>query len=378
MIVFVVPQQGSPSIMSYLDSWGRTLVDRMQVIFYEDLPHRKTLPVGTYVFSGLDVLSPTQTEIATQLAEQLSRFGKGVRLLNHPGRAMRRYELLRALYESGRNRFRAIRASQSLTSLRFPVFLREEQRHNGSRTKLLQAPEELERALVSLVIRGYRPSELLAVEYCDTSDKNGIYRKYSAYIVGGRIIPRCVNFCRSFMVKHDIHAYTSEAAREEREYMDENPDEPWLREVFDLAQIGYGRIDYSFRGDEPQIWEININPTIGRIGPPRKRPPSIEKIRQLRSEAREQFYSRFLSAWQAVDSQHVSSQEIAIAIEPRMLRKLKVEERKRRRAVAPRILIGKLSKKPTFQMLKRLLEPAVLSLTPLLMRIRGSRRAGSY
>ena len=180
------------------------------------------------------------------------------------------------------------------------------------------------------------------------------------------------------MVKHDIHAYTSEAAREEREYMDENPDEPWLREVFDLAQIGYGRIDYSFRGDEPQIWEINLNPTIGRIGPPQKRPPSIEKIRQLRSEAREQFYSRFLSAWQAVDSQHVSSQEIAIAIEPRMLRKLKVEERKRRRAVAPRILIGKLSKKPTFQMLKRLLEPAVLSLTPLLMRIRGSRRAGSY
>ena len=33
-----------------------------------------------------------------------------------------------------------------------------------------------------------------------------------------------------------------------------------LREIFDLAQIEYGRIDYGMLDGKVQCWEINTNP----------------------------------------------------------------------------------------------------------------------
>src|SRR3546814_10272912 len=42
---------------------------------------------------------------------------------------------------------------------------------------------------------------LLITEFCDTQDDRGLYRKYSAFNVGGRIIPRHLHFSRSWQVK---------------------------------------------------------------------------------------------------------------------------------------------------------------------------------
>jgi hypothetical protein len=62
--------------------------------------------------------------------------------------------------------------------------------------------------------------------------------------------------------------------REEQDYLATNPHERQLREIFALARIEYGRIDYSFRGDAMQVWEINTNPIIIGMGPSRQSPPA--------------------------------------------------------------------------------------------------------
>jgi hypothetical protein len=50
--------------------------------------------------------------------------------------------------------------------------------------------------------------------------------------------------------------------REEESYLDTNPHEDELRSIFELAEIDYGRIDYSLSKGGIQVWEINTNPMI--------------------------------------------------------------------------------------------------------------------
>jgi hypothetical protein len=46
------------------------------------------------------------------------------------------------------------------------------------------------------------------------------------------------------------------------EYLQAHPHEAELRKIFDLANIEYGRIDYSLLNGKIQVWEINTNPNI--------------------------------------------------------------------------------------------------------------------
>jgi hypothetical protein len=59
---------------------------------------RKAKP-GTYIFADLELLSPDELQKAVVIWQALARAGPGIRLLNHPARSMRRYELLRTLHE---------------------------------------------------------------------------------------------------------------------------------------------------------------------------------------------------------------------------------------------------------------------------------------
>ena len=59
------------------------------------------------------------------------------------------------------------------------------------------------------------------------------------------------------------HRLSSDAViSEENAYLDANPHESELREIFELADIEYGRIDYGIKGGRIQVWEINTNPTV--------------------------------------------------------------------------------------------------------------------
>ena len=61
---------------------------------------------------------------------------------------------------------------------------------------------------------------------------------------------------------------------EERAFVAENPHNDQLQEVFELANIQYGRIDYAVVDGRLQVWEINTNPMTladyGEGGPSRR------------------------------------------------------------------------------------------------------------
>ena len=274
----------------------------------------------------------------------------------------RRFELLELLGESGRNRFRAVRATEVSALQHFPVFLREADEHTGPLTELLHDRREVERALVWVRMKGYRLRDLIAVEFCDTSDEAGIFRKYCAYNVGGRIVPRHVTCGRGWMVRHGTAQVDDANIQEEREYMRSNPHEAWLHETFELAGIDYGRADYALLDGQPQLWEINLNPTVGRVLHPRPGHQRLpEHIRALRQPARRAFYEQFQDALEAID-QPQGGDSIEIDVPRQVLARIEAERRRGRLARAHRATVQAALP------LRRLLEPPVKKLCSLLAR----------
>lgn len=302
MIFFLVTERGSHTLNPYVKSWGPTPGSRIRILRYEDLLQTKALSQGTYIFSDLERLSPSGLQLAYETWKVLSEAGPRVRLLNHPSRVLCRYDLLRKLYDEGKNCFKAIRASESLHSLRYPVFVRDEHEHNGNLTPLLYGRNDLVRGLRFLRLRGYHLCDLLVVEFCDTSDSAGVFRKYSAFIVGDEILPRHVIFSRHWCLKKPDLVDPS-LVQEREEYLCANPHKSWLIETFKLSGIEYGRIDYSLMGNIPQVWEINTNPTVRKLTP------------------------RLTSAFEAVNCQSDSKEMIPITIDKKLAQPIVVENR---------------------------------------------------
>ena len=274
MIHFLAPA-GERLMHNYLEVRGRSIAERIEIVAYENLPPR--FRGGTYVFSALEQLSAPMERLVEHLYAQLSAC-EGVRILNRPGRTLRRYELLAELWRLGRNVHRAVRATESLSGLRYPVFLRGERTHDGALSPLLHDAREVEAWIGRLAVIGWKLDELLVMEFCDTADANGIYRKYAAFIIGDQIFPRSVEHGREWMLKRQGTTYSHENLAEEFEYLRTNPHESQLREIFAIAGVDYGRIDYSMQDGHVRTWEINLHPTLGRgrEGSKHQAPPEFQ------------------------------------------------------------------------------------------------------
>lgn len=282
MIVYLVTEQNKFTVEAYLREWMPALADRVRIMAYEELVNCAALPVATYIFSDVERLGPASTEMAIRLWDTLARSGHGVCLLNHPREAMRRHELLKMLADRGQNRFRAYRLGDARENMKFPVFLRIGNDHNGPATSLLKNHKELREAILVQRLRWADTREILAIEFRDTADASGMYRKYSAYTVRGQIIPRHVFFSRHWVLK-SADLLSGEQAAEQMAYLRDNPHREQLREIFSAARIDYGRIDYSLLDGRIQVWEINTNPTI--IHPKSDYPPQAMAVQSHFVEA---------------------------------------------------------------------------------------------
>ena len=245
---------------SFLAGWGRDIAPSFRVVAYEDLGELKEVAPGACIFSDVDRLTPDQAAVAGELRRQLRASGR-VKTLNDPQRSLHRLELLSLLHHQGINHFRAYRVTETRRPPRFPVFLRYEDEHWGAISPLLHSQAELDRALAKACVLHRRPRQLLIVEYCDTRGADGLHRKYSAFLVDGRAVPRDLIFDHGWLQK-DIAVVTPGTIAEERRYLETNPHEDALLAVAELAGIDYGRIDYGFVDGELQVWEINTNPVI--------------------------------------------------------------------------------------------------------------------
>jgi len=338
MIFYLVTPEGREAMDHYVSSWGPVPGSRIRILLYDDLLRIRVLNPGTYIFSDLERLSPPGLKLACQAWEILSVAGSGVRLLNDPSRVLCRYDLLRKLFDEGKNCFNAIRASESLQSLHYPVFVREEKQHSGNLMPLMHSRSELVSGLRSLRLQGYHRRDLLVVEFCDTSDSAGVFRKYSAFMVGGEILPRHVIFSRHWMVKKP-DLVDPGLAQVQEEYLRANPHKSWLTETFKLSGIEYGRIDYSLMGNKPQVWEINTNPTVRKLTP------------------------RLTSAFEAIDCQIDSGRTIPITINQKLAEAFVIEERRRRNAHLFRKVVGGVTSSQLIRPLIPMMKSLVRSLS---------------
>jgi hypothetical protein len=234
------------------------------------------VPEGVFIFADLERMSDESLAKALLIWKSITESKSAAQALNSPADSMRRYDVLRTLYEQGINTFNAYRWSEGERPGRFPVFLRYENDHRGPISPLIHSEQELDEALRDLEARGQLSKHLLIIEFRDTSDQSGIYRKYGALIVGDSIFPRNLNFSDQWVVKHSHESLSNgEFIAEEKAYVDENPHVEALKRIFALTKIQYGRIDYSMFNGTIQVWEINTNPHITTEGPerigPRKR-----------------------------------------------------------------------------------------------------------
>lgn len=315
MIHYLVSPQGYPAMEAYALSWGPSPESRIRLLRYDDLHKVKNLDPGVYLFSDLERLSPVELGLARHVWKTLSGAGPRFRLLNDPSRVLCRYDLLRKLFAAGSNRFRAFQANESLRTLRYPVFVREEQEHTGNLTPLIDNPDDLKRRLRALRLRGYALRDLLVVEFCDTSDRHGIFRKYSAIRIGDRILPRHLLFSRRWNLKKpDLD--TPSLAREKEDYLAHHPHRSWLGKIFETAGVEYGRIDYSFLGNDPQVWEINTNPTVKKLTP------------------------RLTEALEALEIPSLAGGPVPVRIDPAMARSVRANVQQRRRGFIYRRMVG--------------------------------------
>ncbi len=229
---------------------------------YEDYLRWPPEVSGTYIFSDLERLTDAQVSVFRDCADRLEKSFPEALIINHPKHAMRRFELLKTLHEAGINSFKAFPLLQVPSNVRFPVFLRFARDHNGPCSELIPDRKALTLASLNLAIAGFRLDELLVIEYCDTCPADGWFRKYSAFRFGDRIVAAHMIFSRSWIAKDGGEHQEAYLREEEETYMRSNPHAKFVRQIFDLAKIQYGRIDYGMLGDRPQVWEINTNPIL--------------------------------------------------------------------------------------------------------------------
>jgi hypothetical protein len=264
----------------------------LRPLTWERLFYLCRAPVGHYILTDFDRLSSYEIEIACAFVRRLREVSPHSRVLNDPHAVLERYPLLKRLRALGLNRFDVTRIDGEERPGQYPVFVRLEDDCRGPDTGLVGDRAELDDELARLRAAGKPLKRRIAVGFCAERDRDGYYRKYGAFNLGGRIVPQHILRSADWNVKRSGLASDAAFAAEELDYVRSNPHAEALLERFRVAGIDFGRIDYGLVGGEVQTYEINTNPTF----------PAFRVRGDDRSGRRELVRAQLLEALRAIDA----------------------------------------------------------------------------
>lgn len=311
------------TITTFLASGGKALAPTLCARAWSAVFRQRTLPAGTYILSDFDRLRPHALRRACAVADALEA-SDAARLYNHPARVLGRFELLRRLHADGWNPFSVHRLDALPDSVRFPVFVRMASDHQGPRSALLHSRAAVEAAADALARRRKPRDDMIVVEFQETIDERGQYRKYGAFRVGDRIVPRHLFFGRQWQRKAPAN-HLDWQFDEEEAYLRDNPHEQELLQIFTMAGIDYGRIDYALVADRVCVWEINTNPMISiDLDATTGRPGAMNAL----------FHASFREAMLAIDTEGVGEIDVR-GTRPRIWKRLRRPWRARRERYKP-------------------------------------------
>jgi hypothetical protein len=259
---------------------------------YDALIRARWLRRATYIFADLERLSFWDLELASHLYLQLKNAGLNV--YNNPAKVKTRYALLRALHTAGVNDFNAYRVDEIDSVMRFPVFLRKLHDHAGALSDLLHTQEDLENATDAAINSGTPGENLMVIEFAAEPAPSGLYRKLTAFRIGGAIVPGTWVGDTLWHVKYGKLGIAGEAEfQEELRMVQTNPFPEYLQRVFDIAGVDYGRADFGFYRGKIQVYEIDTNPCVG----PAFEHPSATRVASMRLA-----WEKYLQALSAIDA----------------------------------------------------------------------------
>lgn len=264
-----------------------------RVMSYERLWGCRLLPRGTYVMTDFDRLSPVEHEIAGRLYDHLREAGLPV--LNNPRHHLSRDSLLKMLYAEGLNGFTCYLPAARERPRKYPVFLRTIAAHRGVLSELLHDEDAANTALRKAIDSGFPLRDLIFVEYAaEPQPDTGSFQKHAAFRVGPHIVRANTVNDADWVAKNGSEGVASAAQYlAERAEMDNYPHRDYVMQVFKLAKLEFGRLDFGIIAGRPQCYEINTNPAMGL---------TLAHSNPIRSETLGLVRSRL--AWALADSAH--------------------------------------------------------------------------
>ncbi|HKP24546.1 MAG TPA: hypothetical protein VJV39_11830 [Dongiaceae bacterium] len=281
MLYYVTRELYSSTIDRLLGSFEKSWLPRLaflQQVSYETLFALNSAPLGNYVFTDIDRLTGYEIDAAAEIARSIARAAPTALISNSPHRVLNRYTLLRRLYESGINSFNVWRLDEERAPTAYPVFIRREQDALGPESPLLHNENEYRAAVAALQAAGKGLTGRVAVQFLPNADQHGIYRKYGAFCMRGRVVPQHLMTANSWSVKRETRARPEDLTDEEERYARDNPHADHIRRIFALAEIDFGRVDYCVVNGRVEVFEINTNPTFPRARITRDRKMIRRKI----------------------------------------------------------------------------------------------------
>jgi hypothetical protein len=132
-----------------------------------------------------------------------------------------------------------------------------------------------------------------------------------------------------------------------------------------------GRVDYALMGDRPQVWEINLCPTlVVRDKVPR---PGSEGIEEVRRPGRALFFERFESALRAIDEGLPTGTPVGITVSEALRRDLRAEQRRERLRTLHHTTARRMSRSRILHFLWRGVRPLATRIASLAARVSGPR-----
>jgi len=219
------------------------------------------LPSATYVFTMVDRLDANERRLAGKIYRHINAAGIGFNALNDPASALGRYRLLRRLYDERVNQFNAYLAMDCPMPQRFPVFIRQLSVSLPPLTGLIYSQTELDFQIEQLADRGEPLDDLVVIEYCAEPYMGEFFVKMSAYRIADQYCTDLFIYSKGWYVKWDGPDVSPANASElEWQLLERNAYLDNAKKVFELAEIEYGRVDFSLVAGRPQFYEVNFNP----------------------------------------------------------------------------------------------------------------------
>jgi hypothetical protein len=233
----------------------------VRYLTYEELFFQHSAPIGHYIFSDIDRLSPYERQEAAIFARALRQAEPAAKVLNDPVLTLARVALLAALHRAGINDFTAVRLDTGERPPRYPVFIRAEDGHFGPETDVLRDEVAFDAAVRAMLAAGIPLRGRIAVGFAAKPDRAGNFRRYSAFKIGGRVFADELFVSDTWAVKDRVARWDAGTIAEELAFVRANPHRDAIAEAFAVGHIDFGRMDYGVVDGRIQVYEINTNPT---------------------------------------------------------------------------------------------------------------------